>query len=606
MAQEIFKIFGTYEIKGADEASRAIDDVDESASKSKGSLNSLDDGFGDLNLTMGGVATFITGTLLVAIGDLISKSEEYDNTLLDMKANTHSSNEELATMEKTMKDLYLQGYGETFQDVADAMTAVKQQTGATNKELEMQTQNVITLSEKLGTDYGETILSIDNMTKNMGITHEEAFDMIARGYQEGLNSQGDLLDLINEYSIQLDQAGIDSEEFYQILKEGKEQGIVSFDILLDGIKEFNIRMKEGSDETIQAIDDLGLKGEDIIELYSKGGESAEIASEQVQEALAAIEDPIERNRIGVALYGTMWEDTGGKINDVLVEAQDQIVETEGAMEELNNTKMDSLGDTFETMKRRVLIDVMIPLGKGIENKLVETANSVKDFNDKFMVYWDKLVDWQEGFNKRSGEKWDDFVKNTKTKLKGLQDDWDNWWDNIKSIATKKAIELGIEWTGKLEKIKDDIGGVLDDLSKNFNNTLDGISDFFDPVISGLKDVYSWIGNVINKIGQINFPSVPDWIPGFETGVRNFAGGLAIVGEKGPELVYLPQGSDVYSNTESRSMLNTAQSYQEVTPATTQNVNYNNVENVNVKLEEINGLSELLNLFENFKTSSMLY
>ncbi len=38
------------------------------------------------------------------------------------------------------------------------------------------------------------------------------------------------------------------------------------------------------------------------------------------------------------------------------------------------------------------------------------------------------------------------------------------------------------------------------------------------------------------------------IPQFATGVKNFRGGLAIVGEKGPELVSLPKGSNVYPNT----------------------------------------------------------
>jgi hypothetical protein len=34
------------------------------------------------------------------------------------------------------------------------------------------------------------------------------------------------------------------------------------------------------------------------------------------------------------------------------------------------------------------------------------------------------------------------------------------------------------------------------------------------------------------------------VPGFAGGVENFAGGMALVGERGPELVNLPRGSDV--------------------------------------------------------------
>jgi hypothetical protein len=37
------------------------------------------------------------------------------------------------------------------------------------------------------------------------------------------------------------------------------------------------------------------------------------------------------------------------------------------------------------------------------------------------------------------------------------------------------------------------------------------------------------------------------LPRFATGVKNFGGGYALVGEEGPEIAYLPPGSDVYPN-----------------------------------------------------------
>ncbi|MCL4715457.1 MAG: tape measure protein [Hyphomonadaceae bacterium] len=44
------------------------------------------------------------------------------------------------------------------------------------------------------------------------------------------------------------------------------------------------------------------------------------------------------------------------------------------------------------------------------------------------------------------------------------------------------------------------------------------------------------------------------VPGFASGVRNFSGGWAIVGEEGLELVKLPQGANVYSHRETGAML----------------------------------------------------
>jgi hypothetical protein len=45
--------------------------------------------------------------------------------------------------------------------------------------------------------------------------------------------------------------------------------------------------------------------------------------------------------------------------------------------------------------------------------------------------------------------------------------------------------------------------------------------------------------------------------GFANGVRNFGGGLAMVGELGPELVSMPPGSNVYNNNDTEHILNNA-------------------------------------------------
>jgi len=43
------------------------------------------------------------------------------------------------------------------------------------------------------------------------------------------------------------------------------------------------------------------------------------------------------------------------------------------------------------------------------------------------------------------------------------------------------------------------------------------------------------------------------VPGYASGTLAAAGGLALVGERGPELVNVPRGSRVYSNEETRQM-----------------------------------------------------
>lgn len=56
------------------------------------------------------------------------------------------------------------------------------------------------------------------------------------------------------------------------------------------------------------------------------------------------------------------------------------------------------------------------------------------------------------------------------------------------------------------------------------------------------------------------------IPGYANGTDYHKGGLAIVGEKGPELVNLPRGSQVYTNEETKDMLGGTTNYYITIPA----------------------------------------
>lgn len=63
-----------------------------------------------------------------------------------------------------------------------------------------------------------------------------------------------------------------------------------------------------------------------------------------------------------------------------------------------------------------------------------------------------------------------------------------------------------------------------------------------------------MGNQIAAVLKGSKSHVIGSLDHFASGVRNYHGGLAKVGERGPELVRLPRGSDVYSNGESRRMM----------------------------------------------------
>ncbi|SDL20735.1 phage tail tape measure protein [Natronincola ferrireducens] len=68
-----------------------------------------------------------------------------------------------------------------------------------------------------------------------------------------------------------------------------------------------------------------------------------------------------------------------------------------------------------------------------------------------------------------------------------------------------------------------------------------------------NDLQASMKSVGDSVGNIKMPQVPN-MPSYATGTRNHPGGLALVGEKGPEIVNLPKGAQVFTNEESKQML----------------------------------------------------
>lgn len=76
--------------------------------------------------------------------------------------------------------------------------------------------------------------------------------------------------------------------------------------------------------------------------------------------------------------------------------------------------------------------------------------------------------------------------------------------------------------------------LLDSVKKVLNSILSGPGGFVAGIALGIALIT--LGTVISNS-----------IPGFANGVTNFGGGMALVGERGPEIVRLPSGSDVIPN-----------------------------------------------------------
>ena len=98
-------------------------------------------------------------------------------------------------------------------------------------------------------------------------------------------------------------------------------------------------------------------------------------------------------------------------------------------------------------------------------------------------------------------------------------------------------------------LKDVFGNLLKVIGKTLGVIVTTIAALayaaFKKIYDGIKN--SFIGKGLGKIGSVF---------GLSTGGTINRGGMAIVGENGPELVSLPSGATVHSNSQSRNMGNT--------------------------------------------------
>lgn len=313
-----------------------------------------------------------------AIVGCVKKADELKQSYNTLQTQTGATDEEMKGLEQSLKNIYSNNYGESFEDIAQAMAEVKTQTGLTGEELEKTTQNAIALRDTFGFEVQESTRTADMMMKQFGLTSEEAFNLIAQGSQAGLDKNGNLLDSINEYSVHFSQLGFSAEDMFNMIKNGAESGVFDIDKLGDAVKEFGIRAKDGSETTVLAFEKLGLNADELQVKFAEGGESANEAFRQVAEALNNCDDEVVKNTAGVNLFGTMWEDMGETAINALTNTNGEFDKTKSTMEEINNIKYDSLGSAFEGISRQIETGVMIPLGERLLPKLNEFANWVNE------------------------------------------------------------------------------------------------------------------------------------------------------------------------------------------------------------------------------------
>jgi TP901 family phage tail tape measure protein len=269
----------------------------------------------------------------------------------------------------------------------------------------------------------------------------------------------------------------------------------------------------------------------------------------------------------------------------IIGARDAILKVIGVIKDV--TKL--LGAIF-TADKQEMIDLL-------RKKFGFTKDEAKKFADKVEELRDKII--------KVGEKMKEIATKAIAKFADMIKKAAQFVvDHKKEIALfiEKIIEMAL-FVGKLAKTVYD---KFKDIKNNIKTAMEIGKTAIDKVADAFDSVRSAVVKVLDILAKLKFPSPPKWltdkIPGFADGVRNFAGGLAIVGEQGPELMHVPKGSDIYSAPQTRSILNNMTPNRMITSNNRQeNVNlYGDIVIDAKSVEEFNDIISVLKNVKHYK------
>lgn len=458
-------------------ASRAFDEVPQSTEKSlETAMTSVDDFSGKVQKVLAAAG------LAYGAKEIIDVGTDYTRAMGKIAAAAGATAEEMDVMSSSIKNVYNSGIGENLTEVADVAAMVKQQFGdIDDKSLEQITQDAITMSSVFDSDLNETLRGVNALMSNMGLTAEEAFDYIAKGTQNGLDKSGELSDNLAEYSQIWEQAGFSAEEMFSILQNGLDSGAYNLDKVNDFVKEFSISLSDG--RIAENVDKFSLGTRNLFAEWQNGKASQKDVFNSIISDLSNMTDQQEALSIASSVWSALGEDNAMKVITSLNNVNDTYSDVKGTMESIEEINYGNFADKTAALKRKVEMDVIIPITQKYMPKIEKAIDYVAEHLDEIVEHAKpiaagiaaafavkKIVDF--------GTTTVNTVKTIKTAFQILNASNPLGWIalgigavvSVGSVLIADAKKKSQEWKDHLEDVRDSAAKIPDEVQKSIEKT----------------------------------------------------------------------------------------------------------------------------------------
>lgn len=372
-------------LQNANQAALGVGSIGDAATQASNQVGQLGDDLNDTADTAGGAGDNAGGSFLSGftdtIGNLASSTGPIAGSLLGVAVIGLTAGAALAAaiqdgMQQEMnRDLfqaqtgvtegqarkfglaagesYADAFGESIEgNLSTAKAALA--TGlldpaATQRDAEKMINSLDGVATLLGEEVPAVAKAAGQALKTgFAIDAQDAFDLMVKGSQMGLNVSEDWLDTINEYGTQFRKLGVDGPTAIGLMSQAVKAGARDTDLAADAMKEFSIRAIDGSKSSAEGYAAIGQSAEEMTAKIAKGGEDAREGLGIVLDGLRGIEDPAERAAAATALFGTQSEDLGDALYAMdLGTATAALNDYEGAAWRAINVMGDNAGTSVQ-------------------------------------------------------------------------------------------------------------------------------------------------------------------------------------------------------------------------------------------------------------------
>ena len=388
--------------------------------------------------------------------------------------------------------------------LVEATRLTQQFTGKSGDDLKAFRNEVQAVADSFNADFRETLIATNALSKQFGISANEALQLVKDGFLAGGDANGEFLDTLKEYPAYFKEAGISADQFVAIVTQTNKMGIFS-DKGVDTIKEANLRLREMTTATAEALDGIGISSEQVQKDLQTGTKTTFDVIQDVSAKLAKLPDNAATVGAAIAdIFGGPGEDAGLQYLRMLKDIStnmDEVKGKAGVLAQLQEEQLQSqielqnalsglfyaTGGNFETLTTQAKVFVNQGLTAIIKGVIDIINYFIELYNESVLIraIWNGIVAGFKTTFDTLGNLFGffiDIVKATGTALKGA---FTLDFDDVKKGLSDYAAAYG-----NLVKAQ------VKDITQNFKEGLDDMQKKIKPITIPVSvgDTQAQIGN----------------------------------------------------------------------------------------------------------------